>query len=227
MPVIVRGMAISHNCTHLALLAKDTGAGDFEEMSLMDGSHMTPEMLKVNPWHQIPNMSDGDLNLGESGAILRYIANKYAPDKYGGSDSAKKATIDWALEWMSANFGKVRSRAPLARDSFLSDRTSCADRIPAPHCPQKDFQNLWYPVAGFGPAPADQAAANKQALENLETFASVFLLGPGKFVGGFAEPSIADYLIAVKMHCIGVPAIKAKVGVLASYVTPSLALQPP
>ena len=53
-------MAISHNCTHLALLAKDTGAGDFEEMSLMDGSHMTPEMLKVNPWHQIPNMSDGE-----------------------------------------------------------------------------------------------------------------------------------------------------------------------
>ena len=79
--VIVRGMGISHNVIPSVLLAKDIGAGDFEEMNIMTGAHMTPEMLKVNPWHQMPNMSDGDLNLGESGAIIRYIANKYDPEK--------------------------------------------------------------------------------------------------------------------------------------------------
>ena len=100
-------MGISHNVIPSVLLAKDIGAGDFEEMNIMTGAHMTPEMLKVNPWHQMPNMSDGDLNLGESGAIIRYIANKYDPEKYGGADPAKKAIIDWALEWMSTNFGKV------------------------------------------------------------------------------------------------------------------------
>ena len=62
-------------------------------MNIMEGAHMTPEMLKVNPWHQMPNMSDGDVHLGESGAIIRYIANKYAPEMYGGSDLAAKATI--------------------------------------------------------------------------------------------------------------------------------------
>ena len=37
-------------------------------------------------------------------------------------------------------------------------------------------------------------------------------MGPGKFIGGFEAPTIADYVVAVKCHCIGVPAIKSKVG---------------
>jgi len=182
--LVVRGMAISHNVIPCVLLAKDLSVGDLEDMNIMTGAHMTPAMLKVNPWHQIPNMTDWDagVNLGESGAIIRYIANAYAPEKYGGTDAAKKATIDWALEWMSTNFGK--------------------------NC----FSEIWYPVTGFGPAPADQKAANEKALKNLETFAAKFLCGPGKFIGGMAEPSIADYICAIKFHCMAAPVIKAKLG---------------
>jgi len=180
--VIIRGMALSHNVIPAVLLAKDLGCGDFESMNLMKGEHMVPAMLKINPWHQMPNMSDGDLNIAESGAIIRYIANKYGPDKYGGGDPSKVAVIDWALEWMSTNFGK------------------------------NNFSTIWYPVAGFGPPPEDQAAANAKAVENLETFVSVFLTGPGKFIGGFDTPSIADYVVATKLHCIGLPVLKAKVG---------------
>lgn len=88
------------------LLAKDIGCGDMEMMNIMEGAHMTPEMLKINPWHQMPNMSDGDVHIAESGAIIRYLANKYAPQMYGGNDPAAKATIDWALEWASTNFTK-------------------------------------------------------------------------------------------------------------------------
>lgn len=175
-------MALSHNVIPSVMLAKDVGCGDLEDMNIMTGAHMTPEMLKVNPWHQMPNMSDGEVHLGESGAIIRYIANKYAPAMYGGSDVAKKAVIDWALEWMSTNFGK------------------------------NNFQKIWYPVSGFGPAPEDQVAENQKAAENLDLFASHFLKGPGKFIGGFATPSIADYVCAVKFHCIGVPAVKAIAG---------------
>jgi len=175
-------MAISHNVIPAVLLAMDKDCGTFEVMNIMTGEHMTPAMLEVNPWHQMPNMSDGALSLAESGAIIRYIANKYAPDTYGGSDVAKKAVIDWALEWMSTNFGKG------------------------------DFPNIWYPVTGFGPAPADQAAANKKACENLDVFSKKFLCGPGKFIGGEATPSIADYVCASKFHCVSVPVIKAKTG---------------
>jgi len=180
--LVVRGMAISHNVIPAVLLARDLGCGDFEEMNIMTGAHMTPEMLKVNPWHQMPNLSDGDLNLAESGAIVRYIAQKYGPHLYGGDDSAKRATIEWALEWISTNFGK------------------------------NNFPNIWYPVTGFGPPPADQAEANKKAVENLELFEKQFLTGPGKFIGGASSPTVADYVVATKLHCINLPVIKAKTG---------------
>ena len=55
-------------------------------------------------------------------------------------------------------------------------------------------------------------AENKKALENLDLFVSKFLCGPGKFIGGFDTPSIADYVCAVKLHCVNHPAIKAGVG---------------
>ena len=93
--VKVRGMPVSGNVIPSVLLCKVIGCGDMEMMNIMTGDHKTPEMLKVNPWHQMPNMSDGDLNLAESGAIIRYIANKYGPQYYGGDDFVKKATIDW------------------------------------------------------------------------------------------------------------------------------------
>jgi len=104
--VKVRGMPISGNVIPSVLLCHKIGCGDMEMMNIMEGAHMTPEMLKINPWHQMPNMSDGDVHLGESGAVIRYIANKYAPDTYGGTDLACKATIDWALEWVNSNFNK-------------------------------------------------------------------------------------------------------------------------
>jgi len=104
--VVIRGMAISANVIPAVMLAKDTGCGDVEVMDIMKGEHMTEDMLKINPWHQMPNMSDGTVHLAESGAIIRYIANVYAPDAYGGKDMAKKAVIDWALEWVNSNFSK-------------------------------------------------------------------------------------------------------------------------
>ena len=46
-------------------------------MNIMTGAHKTPDMLAINPWHQMPNMTDGDVSIGESGAIVRYIAETY------------------------------------------------------------------------------------------------------------------------------------------------------
>merc|ERR1711937_554768 len=69
---------------------------------------------------------------------------------------------------------------------------------------------IWYPVAEFGPKPADQAAENAKAVENLNTFAGKFL-SQTQFVGGGA-PTIADYKIAVWCWYVGQPVIKDKTG---------------
>ncbi|PPR08256.1 hypothetical protein CVT24_001298 [Panaeolus cyanescens] len=40
-----------------------------------------PDLLKVNPLGKSPVITDGDLNLAESGAIVEYIINKYGNNK--------------------------------------------------------------------------------------------------------------------------------------------------
>lgn len=43
--------------------------------------HRSPEMLAVNPHGKVPALSDGALNLFESGAILLYLGNRYGAAK--------------------------------------------------------------------------------------------------------------------------------------------------
>jgi glutathione S-transferase len=75
----------------------------------------------------------------------------------------------------------------------------------------KSYAELWYPVAGFGPAPEDFPAACKKATDNLDTFCAKFLAGDNKFVGG-SQVTIADYKIAAWLWYLGHPAVKATTG---------------
>merc|ERR1719329_1268051 len=106
----------------------------------------------MNPYHTIPTFKDSNgFSLGESNAILRYIANKYDSQYYGGDDVEKRAVIDWALDLRSMK--------------IYSDHKHC------------DFANIVYPIMGFAPAPEDQGAVNKGCVESLDTFAGLFFKG--------------------------------------------------
>jgi len=72
----------------------------------------------------------------------------------------------------------------------------------------KNFSDIWYPVAGFGPAPADQKASNEAATANLANFEKKFL-SKGKFVGR-ERLCIADYKIGTKLWYLTHPSIKKK-----------------
>ena len=45
----------------------------------MEGAHQTEAFSKINPYQHIPALEDGDFAIGESVAILRYIALKVWP----------------------------------------------------------------------------------------------------------------------------------------------------
>jgi glutathione S-transferase len=59
----------------VALLEKNL---DFELVEIhLDGDHLEPEFVAMNPFHRIPVLVDGDFTVVESLAILDYLEAKY------------------------------------------------------------------------------------------------------------------------------------------------------
>jgi glutathione S-transferase len=51
---------------------------EFVLLDMQNGEHKKPEYLEINPVGKVPAIVDGDFQLWESGAILLYLAEKYA-----------------------------------------------------------------------------------------------------------------------------------------------------
>ncbi|GKB48571.1 glutathione S-transferase-like protein, partial [Tanacetum coccineum] len=62
----------------LAALAEKDLDFEFVSVDLVSKEQKTPQFLARNPFGQVPVYEDGDLNLFESRAITKYIAEAYA-----------------------------------------------------------------------------------------------------------------------------------------------------
>ncbi|CAG9859353.1 unnamed protein product [Phyllotreta striolata] len=71
---------------------------ELSPVNLAAGEHMTPEYLKMNPFHTVPTLKDGDFIVWDSHAVNIYLLEKYAPnsDLYP-SDPQQKATVNQRL----------------------------------------------------------------------------------------------------------------------------------
>lgn len=68
--------------------------------NLFKQEHKTPEYAKINPRQKVPAIVDGDLHMGESGAIASYICNKYQSNsdvELYPTDPVKRAKVDQLL----------------------------------------------------------------------------------------------------------------------------------
>lgn len=85
------------------LTAKEIGLEfDLRPISLMDGDHMKPEFLKINPQHTIPTLDDNGSIIWDSHAISTYLVEKYAKnDKLYPKDLVQRAQIDQRLHFDS------------------------------------------------------------------------------------------------------------------------------
>jgi glutathione S-transferase len=68
---------------------------EFVLLDMKAGEHLQPEFLKINPMGKVPAIVDGDFQLWESGAILLYLAEKYAKTAYSSEEKAIFA--QWVL----------------------------------------------------------------------------------------------------------------------------------
>ena len=96
----------------------------------------TDKYLGMNPNGTVPTIRDGDNKpLWESGAILRYLANRYSDDQFWSRDPIIRARIDQWAEWSKLNialmftgpiFWRV-ARTPVERQEPEIIRNAVAD----------------------------------------------------------------------------------------------------
>lgn len=68
------------------------------------GGNDTAEFLAMNPNGTVPVIRDGEgESLWETGAILRYLANRYADRTFWPADFAQRAAVDKWAEWAKIN----------------------------------------------------------------------------------------------------------------------------
>jgi glutathione S-transferase len=68
------------------------------------GGNDTPEFLAMNPNGTVPVVKDGEGEpLWETGAILRYLANRYGAAPFWPLDIAARAHVDKWTEWSKIN----------------------------------------------------------------------------------------------------------------------------
>eukprot|EP00057_Strongylocentrotus_purpuratus_P035092 XP_797660.1 PREDICTED: glutathione S-transferase theta-1 [Strongylocentrotus purpuratus] len=89
---------LSQPCRALILFLKNTKI-PFEvvTISLRNGDQKKAEFTKVTPLNTVPAIQDGDFCLGETVAIIRYLATKYSdlvPDHWYPKNLKKRARVD-------------------------------------------------------------------------------------------------------------------------------------
>ena len=75
-----------------------------EPIDLLQNGHQTPEFFALNPFGQLPVLTDGDLVLRDSQAILIWLARKYG-DAWLGKNSDEEAEVN---SWLSAAAYELR-----------------------------------------------------------------------------------------------------------------------
>jgi glutathione S-transferase len=153
-------------------------AADLEAEETDVWGHTTgPEYLAKYPIHLTPTLEDPDLPrgvLGESCAIMAYLANKHGLDRFYPTDPGERAMVDNAMLYHTGTFYPVLTRATYPTLGFGQ-----------------------YP-GEVATAPAATEEMKAQAVQDataalaepLESFRSFFLEGR-QFIGG-DHPSIAD-----------------------------------
>ena len=89
-----------HSRRVISLLEEAALDYKFNVVDMMNGEHMSPSYLKINPNHQVPTLLSGDVKIHESNAILRYLCNKHSLNTWYPIDINQRASVDQWLDWI-------------------------------------------------------------------------------------------------------------------------------
>jgi glutathione S-transferase len=161
---------------------------EFEERDVW-GHTTTPEYLAKYPAHLTPMLEDEALpqgTLGESCAIMAYLADKHGLDRFYPTDLGRRAMVNNAMFYLIGTFYPVLTRAT----------------YPALGFGQYPGEVATAPEATDEMKARAQQDAHAALAEPLEVFHS-FFMRDGDFIGG-DHPSIADIRLAATLEFLRV-----------------------
>lgn len=82
------------------------------DIDLRSGEQKRPAFLAINPRGQVPALEDGDYRLGDSQAILVYLARRYAEPAWYPLDAETQGRI---AHWLSFAANEIQHGAAAAR----------------------------------------------------------------------------------------------------------------
>ena len=91
----------STTCRPIMLLAAaDKLALDYQLVDLFTGENYQQAFTAINPNQAVPYLEDGDFRLGESSAILKYLADKHDSPAYP-KDLQRRARVNERMDWFN------------------------------------------------------------------------------------------------------------------------------
>jgi len=74
-------------------------------VDLMKGEHKSPDYLALNPFGQVPVLTDNDVVLADAQAILVYLARQYGNESWLPLEPLPLAQV---VRWLSTTAGEIR-----------------------------------------------------------------------------------------------------------------------
>ena len=91
------------------------------EPDMTNGEHKSERFSALNIFKQVPVITDGDITLADSNAILIYLTHAYADSDYWlGKDAKEKALIQ---RWLSVSAGELAKGPAAARLEYVFGAT--------------------------------------------------------------------------------------------------------
>ncbi|GAA5175889.1 glutathione S-transferase [Niveibacterium umoris] len=119
--------AQSGNCHKVRLFLNLLGLPyETRELNLAQGEHKTEEMLALNPFGQVPVLSDGDKTFSDSQAILVYLARRYGAEHWLPLDPEGLAKV---VRWLAATAGEVQFGPAAARVAVIFRGEAPSDEV--------------------------------------------------------------------------------------------------
>lgn len=133
-PIRLYRSALSGHCHRVELFLSLLGLPfELVDVDLAGGAHKRPDFLAMNPFGQVPVIQDGEVTLGDSNAILVFLARRYAADveQWLPSDPLAAAHVQ---RWLSVAAGLLAFGPAYARViQLLKSPASPNDAITRAH----------------------------------------------------------------------------------------------